>query len=361
MPVTLYDDQQRVYDAVKAYLREPYPRRPYFFYNGAAGTGKTEVLAVLAQEFPNSVMCAFAGKSASVLRNRTGLDVSTVHSAIYDFKGHVRNEDTGIQTPVFRAKDIDFTGELAFLDECGTIGNRLGFDLETTGARIIACGDLYQLQPVRDSRYFDVADAEITEVRRQAWDSPIIRQAHAVKRGDTYAPDGDDFKVVAKSDVTKTPESLGFGGIALCWRNITRQKLNFSRRRVFGHDGYTLRCGEPVMVLRNDHKLRVYNGEIYKVVVDRAPGDDLQVLAQDGRKIVLRNVTCEGIDPEFDLNRNEDDYSPVCLAYATTVHKFIGSEDDDILLIDEYTGNERAEFIYTGITRAAKRIMIVKA
>lgn len=358
MSKILFPDQLRVYDAAKEFLRNPQPNRSYFVFKGPAGAGKTEVLAALAKDYPTSIMCAFAGKSASVLRARTGLEVSTIHSAIYNYTGNYEDEDTGKQQPIFVSKEIDFSGKLILLDECGTVGTRLGDELMATGARVIACGDPYQLRPVRDTRYFDDADAEITEIRRQAWDSPVIRQAHAVKDGRDYVEDTDDFRVMQKSDLTKA--HLSFGGIALCWRNLTRQRLNYSRRKALGQGGTTLAVGEPVMVLRNDHSLRVFNGEIYTVCVKRPPGEDIQVMALDGRKVILQNVTCEDIDEEFEQHRNEDSWAPICLAYATTVHKFIGSEDNEILLVDEYVGSERQNWVYTGITRAAKRVLVVQ-
>ena len=355
----LYPDQQRVFDQAIAWLANKQPSRQCFVYEGEAGTGKSVVLAKLAFRYPNSIMCAFAGKSASVLRNRTGLNVTTIHSAIYHYRGSFKDDETGRDIPNFESKEADFSGKLILLDEHGTVGTRLGEDLMATGARVIACGDPYQLRPVRDKRYFDEADAELTEIRRQALESPIIRQAHAVKSGYDYKEDGDDFRVMYKSDLTK--KHLTFGGIALCWKNLTRQRLNISRRRAFERGGSILEVGEPVMVLRNDHALRVFNGEIYSVQTRRPQGEDLQVIDGGGRSVVLRNVTVEGIDPEFDERKNEDGWTPVCLAYATTVHKFIGSEEDDVMLIDEYGGNEWQEWVYTGITRAAKRILVVRA
>lgn len=367
----LYPDQKRVYDQVNAFLRDPTPRTPWFVFNGAAGTGKTEVLAKLARERPQAIMCAFAGKSASVLRARTGLDVSTIHSAIMNFGGHVEDEDTGEMRPIFTDKeDLDFKGKVVFLDECGTVDERLGEKLVATGARIVACGDPHQLKPVRGTRFFDRADATLTVIRRQALDSPIIRQAHAVKDGRDYQPDGPNFRVVYRgqaipgrtmiTDPDVMREVLEFGGIELCWRNATRQRHNLLRRRAREIRGTTLVVGEPIMVLKNDYALRVFNGEIYFVEVARTPGEDLQVRDARGRSVILRNVTCEQIDPEFGKRRYEDGWLPVCLAYATTVHKYIGSEDNDVLVFDEYVGADRDSWVYTSLTRAVKRIMVVR-
>lgn len=358
--VDLSEDQGRVYDSAKRFLRQPFPERPYFVYKGQAGTGKTEVLARLAREYPDSIMCAFAGKSASVLRARTGLDVATIHSTIFDFKGTTTDEWTGEEQPIFTSKEADFSGRLIFLDECGTVGMRLGEELLATGARIIACGDPHQLRPVRDKRFFEDSDMQLTEIHRQAWDSPIIRQATSVKNGDGYEEDTEDFRVIHKADITR--DDLGFGGIGLCWRNATRQRMNFSRRRVLGMgEGHTISPGEPIMVLRNDYAQKVFNGEIYKVTMARSEGGDLQVSTlDDSREMVLYNVACEGIDANFDEARNDRDWMPVALAYSTTVHKFIGSEEIDVMVVDEYEGLEKLEWQYTAFTRAKKRVLVVR-
>jgi hypothetical protein len=46
--------------------------------------------------------------------------------------------------------------------------------------------------------------------------------------------------------------------------------------------------------------------------------------------------------------------------YALTVHMAQGSEFDRVVLIDEWFGDDRIPWLYTGITRAAKRITIAR-
>lgn len=340
------------------FLRSSTVDRPWWTLHGLAGTGKTHVLATLAHSLPNSLMCAFTGKAASVLRSRTGLNVSTVHSAIYHFTGMV-DDDEGIKRPTFVNKDENYEGKVILLDECSTVGARLAEDLLATGARIIACGDPGQLPPVRDSAFFDEPNLTLVTVHRQALDSPIIRQAHAVRSGGSYKDDGENFRVVRK--VEMTADDLVFGGIALVYRNETRRRLNSSRRRAIGIHGTTLRAGEPIMMLRNDHRLALYNGAIYTVAIDRPPGEDLQVIDDAGRRVTVVNPTVEMIDPEYDTHKNEEEWSPLTLAYAATVHKAQGSEWDEVLVVDEYDRDyQKIEFLYTAITRAAKKIVMVK-
>ena len=332
-----------------------------FSLQGLAGTGKTFALAELARRHPEAALGAPTGKAAAVLRARTGFDVRTIHSLIYDFRGISEDEMTGKKQPVFTAKDDSgLSGKTVFLDEASMIGCRIAHDLLDTGARIVACGDPGQLPPVADTPFFDRADARLTEIHRQALESAVVRQAHAVRNRGCYVADGVDFRVVSHAD----DGEMFATGIALCWRNATRQALNQRRRSVIQRGaGMTLREGEPVMCLKNDYALRIFNGEIYPLAANRSPGDDLTLELGPGRFVTALNSVVEGIDADFAELRYEDTHSPFALAYAATVHKAQGSEWPSVLLVDEFRGAEddRRSWLYTGITRAAKRVTMVRA
>lgn len=351
----LSPDQARALEAIEAFLSARSPRRPYFTLHGLAGTGKTFVMARVARSHPGALLCAFTGKAASVLRARTGLEVSTVHSAIYDFRG-VDEDEEGRKRPIFVSKEADFGGRIVLLDECSTVGERLAEDLLETGARVVACGDPGQLPPVRDTPFFADPDATLTEVHRQAWGSPIIRQAHAVRAGRPYRADGTDFRVLGRA----TPEDHRAADVALCWRNATRRALNGSRRAAFGRGGRTLTEGEPLMCLKNDHGMKIWNGAVYEVAAPRAPGAELTILA-DGRRLTLPNVVVEGFDADFEELRDLDGVTPLALAYAATVHKAQGSEWPHVMVVDEYDrAPERVALLYTAFTRGAERVTVVR-
>lgn len=44
--------------------------------------------------------------------------------------------------------------------------------------------------------------------------------------------------------------------------------------------------------------------------------------------------------------------------YALTVHKSQGSQWDNVMLFDDWDKRDRRQWLYTGITRAAKRLVI---
>jgi exodeoxyribonuclease-5 len=353
----LSPDQASAFAAIERFLIAPRPRRPYFTLHGLAGTGKTHVLAALARKYRSALMCAFTGKAASVLRARTGLEVSTIHSAIYHFQGIHEDEDTGLRRPIFVSKeDAGLSRRIVLVDECSMIGEHLAEDLLDTGARIVACGDPGQLPPVRDAQFFNDPDAVLTEVHRQAWGSPIVRQAHAIRSTGRYQADGEAFRIISRA----TAEDHRAADIALCWRNSTRRALNSVRRSAFGRSGQTLLSGEPLMCLKNDHALKIYNGAVYEVARDRVLGAELAILA-DGRVLTLSHAVIEGFDEDFDDMRDLDGCGAFALAYAATTHKSQGSEWHSVMIIDEcdYCRDRRA-LLYTGFTRAAERVTVVR-
>ena len=60
--------------------------KPYFYYSGAAGTGKTTVIKSVIEDLglkdDEVIACAYVGKAVLVLM-RHGLNASTIHSLIY--------------------------------------------------------------------------------------------------------------------------------------------------------------------------------------------------------------------------------------------------------------------------------------
>ena len=101
--------------------------------------------------------------------------------------------------------------------------------------------------------------------------------------------------------------------------------------------------GKPVMVLRNDYSLGLFNG-------------DIGVIRQESGRFVF---VCRG--PEGKLHRVVPSRLPEHQsAYAMTVHKSQGSEFDRVLLLlpDKPSRVLSRELLYTAVTRARKRVEI---
>ena len=330
--------------------------RRCFVLHGLAGTGKTYLWSWLARKHPGAILITPTGKAASVLRKRSGLEVRTIHSLIFDFRGLVDDEEEkGRKNPIFVDKEgLDLSRNLVFLDESSMVGKRLAEQLLETGAILVACGDPGQLPPVNDTQFFTDADATLTEIHRQALESPIIRQAHRVRNNGCYEADGDGFRVISFAE----PEDILGADMLLCYRNDMRRKLNAKKRKLLGFQG-SLKAGEPIMCLRNNHKVGIYNGEIYRLEENRTSGKSTMIRSDDGRLVHLAFATVEG-DNDYNTLKYNDRFTPFAPAYASTVHKFQGSECPSVLLLDEHpNGVERKSFLYTGMTRASEKCTMV--
>jgi ATP-dependent exoDNAse (exonuclease V) alpha subunit len=353
----LTSEQLDAADAVRAFVAEPRLDHSCFVLHGLAGTGKTTLMSHLARENTRAVLLSPTGKAASVLRRRSGLPVSTVHSAIYDFRGLVDDQDIQHKkNPIFASKiGLDFRDRVLLLDECSMCGLSIANDLLATGARVVACGDPGQLPPVMDQQYFTEPDVTLSQIHRQALESPIIRQAHSVREYGSYETDTDDFRVISFAE----SEDLLAADVLLCWTNSTRKKLNRKKRQLLGLTG-ALKAGEPLMCLRNDYARKIQNGAIYRLIEDRREKFlSIRIKDDDDREVFVPQATIEN-ESSFEVLKYNDKFTPFAAAYAATVHKSQGSEWPSVLLLDEHPyGAGRVPFLYTGITRSIERCTIV--
>ena len=103
--------------------------------------------------------------------------------------------------------------------------------------------------------------------------------------------------------------------------------------------------GIPVIVTKNTRSLNLFNGDVGVTV--KRPGYGVYVLFPRGEKV----VSC----PVSKLPEHE-------LAYAMTVHKSQGSEFENVMVVlpdDEKHPLLNRQIVYTGITRAKKRAVVV--
>lgn len=352
--VTLTLEQANVLADIERFLARPMPQ--VFVLHGLAGTGKTTVLSAVARRYPDAILCTLTGKAASVLRRKTGLPACTIHSAFYQLK-NVTKDDKGRRR--MNWDQVHAQGELRsgviLLDECSMVDEAMAMDMLRTGAKIIACGDPGQLPPVRGQAFFNQPDAELVTVHRQALESPIIRQAHAVRAGRDYQEDGADFRV---TNFASDDDVLSANAI-LTWKHSTRIAANAEARRLRGLWMPSPRAGEPVMCLRNAPDLGIYNGGVYTLLAPFHEGDTVMRLAVDDGYVDVPRATFAGLRNGLD---DDERVIPFEFGYAMTVHKAQGSEWDSVILMDEFRGEPaaRRQWQYTAITRAAKSILVVR-
>jgi exodeoxyribonuclease-5 len=350
--VILSPEQEQAIAAIDEFIADP--SRQSFALHGLAGSGKTTVLQYTARKYDCAAICTLTGKAASVIRRRSGLQAQTIHSYFYRLR-EAKKDEHGRDILRFEAthRERELQQRIVLLDESSMINHEMAADILRTGAKIIACGDPGQLPPVIGTQFFSHPDFTLTEIHRQALESPIIRQAHRVRAGRRYEPDHDDFRVA----LTATDDDLREADIILCWLKRTRDAYNRKARRIRGYWQPNPQPGEPLVCLKNAPDYGLFNGAIYTLQRPFLQNDTSISLDVDGDLVTVPNVAVEGVSkhPTGDLTSRFD------AGYAMTVHKGQGSEWDNVVLIDEHRqAVETRQWLYTGITRAAKRILVVK-
>lgn len=103
----------------------------------------------------------------------------------------------------------------------------------------------------------------------------------------------------------------------------------------------------PIMITKNDYNLQLFNGDIGIVFPDPTENNQLRVFFLNSQN-ELKKV----------LPQRLPDHETV---FAMTIHKSQGSEFDDlfVLLPNQDSPILTRELIYTGITRAKKRCMLI--
>jgi exodeoxyribonuclease-5 len=311
------------------------------------------------------LFAAFTGKAASVMRNKGCVGASTLHSLIY------KARESGEEVPSFELWDDApaSKAKLIVIDECSMVDAELGRDLMSFGAPVLVLGDPAQLPPIQGGGFFtDIEpDAMLTEVHRQAQDDPIVRLSMQVRAGEYLEPGRyGETEIVVKGDLD--PQRVLEADQVLVGRNTTRRAYNTRMRERRGADNALPIAGDKLVCLRNNRKKGLFNGGLWSVK-ERSPAKSgvlkMRLLpdeASSGRaiKVSVRSECFTGGIEDFDwsLRKRHDEFD---YGYVLTVHKAQGSQWDDVVLFDESAafGESRERWLYTGITRAAKKLTVV--
>jgi exodeoxyribonuclease V len=333
---------------------------------GYAGTGKTTLAKKIAEDVDGDVAFgAFTGKAALVMRSKGCGQARTIHSLIY----RASETETGELSFVLNEDSAVARSKLVIIDECSMVDAELGRDLLSFGKPVLVLGDPGQLPPIKSGGFFTSAEPDVmlTEVHRQAAENPILRMSMLVREGKRLAPAAYGESQIIKraeidSDIVTAADQLLVG------LNRTRRAYNMKMRELFGRTNAFPEAGDKLVCLKNNNKKGLLNGGIWFVkstVPARKKKLLMNVVSEDDPAEKPRRI---GVLPEF-FQGLEDTLAPLVrkdsdefdYGYALTVHKAQGSQWDHVILFDEsYAFREnRARWLYTGITRAAHRLTIV--
>ncbi len=388
--------QEAAIAAVRDWMSNPSAPQVFRLF-GFAGTGKTTMVRELVSASRRSwLYAAYTGKAALVMRQKGCTGAQTIHSLIYRPDGDVTEDDDGRMVPRFKLWNesplLDPANPGLVIDECSMVDDEVGHDLLSFGKKILVCGDPAQLPPVSGGGFFTdgTPDAMLTEVHRQARESGILDLATHVREGGSLAErlgwrcaassnGGEaDCEVISRpfGNVVQTDKAALWARMAaadqvICGTNRTRHQLNDQLRRIMGQVAPVPIVGDRVICLRNERRKGLLNGSQWRVRKAIASTDRRIVnMVLDSDDGSVSGVEVKSWAHHFrgeerqldDMNHVRMAYQEFDFAYAITEHKAQGSQWGDVVLHDEsgvFDAETRRRWIYTGITRAVRRLLVV--
>jgi exodeoxyribonuclease-5 len=154
----------------------------------------------------------------------------------------------------------------------------------------------------------------------------------------------------------------------LVGRNNTRRAYNGRMRERRGFKSTLPEAGDKLVCLRNNRKKGLFNGGLWRVkekspsrkqILKMRLAADEEFGGRDLKVSVRPECFTGGIeDVAWPQRKRHDEFD---FGYVLTVHKAQGSQWDDVVLFDESFAfpDSRERWLYTGVTRAAKRLTVV--
>lgn len=429
--------QARAIRDAKAWFLTPFREQVFRIY-GYAGTGKTTIVKYLIGELglsidgllPDVRFMTFTGKAAYVMRKH-GVPARTCHSLLYTIMQMSDEEIDNMEKRVIELQalcpnvpgedrlhclaeiermkkrirlgkrpswDLDTESvlcecKLIVIDEGSMIDEEMAAHILSFDKPVILLGDPGQLPPIKGEGALTDAEPNImlTEIHRQALESPIIRLATMAREGQQipYGAYSDAVWKMRKADVS--PQMLLMAQQVICGRNQTRLNLNNALRTAAGFGGAVIPTGpaEKVICLRNDWRRGLING----MFVSIEPRSDPVVTEHDSyfRGVVhteegkLVAGASDMVDKDgkplapiyyghfedhvrYEKDRNDRDWKKkrglieATFGWAITCHKSQGSQWENIVVWDDHLFGHRHDqskrWLYTAITRAENGLLI---
>ena len=361
---------------------------------GGPGTGKTTslrgIVALYRRMGLDVALLAPTGRAAKRLGEVTDCDAQTIHRAL----GMSYNEMTG--QVAFKKNGSDpLEAHAVIVDEMSMVDLELMqalLEALRPGCRLVLVGDPDQLPSVGAGNVLGdllrstvVPTVSLTQVFRQAEQSAIIRNAHAVNLGQPpqLTNNQEDFFFMCRRDgertvstivelcKTRLPEKMGIPSDQIQVLTPTRKgasgTINLNRclqaalnpagpdKREIQWGDRLFREGDRIMQTRND----------YNVVWDREDGTiGTGIFNGDVGKILQIDPSGEWLAVEFDgraATYGVEMLNEIDLAYAMTIHKAQGSEYRCVVMAAMPAAQSLMVrgVLYTALTRARELLIMV--
>lgn len=352
---------------------------PVSILTGGPGTGKTTTLKVLMDVLElNHKKVALAsptGRAAKRLTESTGHPASTIHRLLGYIPGGGFNH----------CEENPLNVDILVIDESSMLDLALTYYLLSAvsqGTHILFVGDVDQLPSVGAGNILkdliacrQIPVTRLTQIFRQAADSQIITNAHAINHGEAprFLPDNRDFFLFPATSAeeaarwvvdvvcSRIPKKFGLDPITqvqvltpihrspagvISLNQQLQKALNppSSSKPEKALFGQLFRINDRVMQVQNNYDKEVFNGDIGRVSAINFEDHTLSVTFED------RQVVYDWLDAD-----------QLTLAYAITIHKSQGSEFPAVVipLVMQHYHMLQRNLLYTGITRARQLCVLV--
>lgn len=370
-----YPMAEIVLDAVQQQAVRLIESAPIGVVTGGPGRGKTTILKEALTHLTSYELASPTGKAARRMSEATGRPARTIHRLLgWTPQGFTHGSGLD-QTPL----DTD----VVLVDESSMLDIRLGSALMSAlgnRTRIVFVGDADQLPPVGPGAVFRdlIASAKVPVVRlevlyRAAAESWVCRNAPKILKGEPletkdihdfswYQIGEDDGEHISDVVLQVLKEQLAGHATLDTIQVLSPMKIRdggtrelnaklqpaVNARGVKGPgwklwDDMTLHVADRVMQTRNDYLLGVFNGEVGTVARIEA------------HELVVK------FDSDVYVTYSREQARALQLAYACTIHKYQGSEVDDVIVVCHSAHHHMLtrQLFYTAITRAKKRVFLV--
>jgi len=355
----LSQDQSKAYETMRDWYKSAIEKvKPdYLTVGGFAGTGKTTLIRKFIDEKPfgtKIAVAAFTGKATHVLRKKGMHNATTLHRMMYS------PECVDGECTFIRKSKEDFTENLIFVDEGSTVNLKLFDDILYFQKPTIFVGDMGQLEPIGDDpKLMANPDVQLTQIHRQAAESPIIDFSRRIRTGEEFDYCDGDLSIVPPGDPMDYAMDVDQ---VICGFNRTRYELNEQIRERKDMKGL-LSVGDKMVCLNNNMLFGVFNGMIATVesivdefreyyICDMRTEDDSLIQSLSISKALIRKQVRPS-DFRFEKKTTYWDYG-----YALTCHKCQGSEWDKVLVVHEvHESWSNKRWSYTAATRASSKLV----
>lgn len=340
---------------------------------GAAGTGKTTTLKALIKCLEDNnlsyLLCAPTGRAAKRLNEVTGREATTIHRMIG------LNPHSGIKSNEVFTLNVDYV----IIDEASMIDLPLMANIMKAlplEGSLVLIGDPNQLPPVGVGKAFsDIIEAgmcpisRLTVIKRQQTASNVINVANDINTGnlptitnteDCYMFQIEDTEKIAQRIVDLVTHKIGqkfgipFNDIMVLspmkkgpiGTEALNKLIQDKVRDPHAVDIKGFKVGDRVMQTQNNYDKNVFNGDV---------GYIREIDLEENRL----TVKFEGIAVEIDYEKTE--INELMLCYASTVHRFQGSEVPCIVIpihMAHYIMLRR-DLLYTAVTRTKNKLILV--